>query len=46
MSAITTPTKVIAERTSPVMSAYASGITVLNELIGETTPMRPVDKPS
>ena len=44
--AITTPTRVNDERTSPVISAYASGITVLRELIGETTPMRPVDKPS
>ena len=45
-SAITTPIEVMAVNVSPVINAYATGITALIELIGETTPMRPVDKPS
>ena len=33
-------------KTSPVTSAKVRGITALKELIGETTPIRPVDKPA
>ena len=45
-SARTTPMETIAESLSPFTKAYVSGTTAPMELMGETTPMRPVDKPA
>ena len=45
-SAMNTPTKATVESASPVANAYARGTTALIELIGATTPIRPVDNPS
>ena len=33
-------------KTSPVINAKVNGITALSELMGDTTPMRPVDNPA
>ena len=45
-SAMTTPTPCALVKTSPDTSATVKGTTALNALIGETTPMRPVDNPA
>ena len=42
----TTPIACPVVKTSPATSATVSGMTPLSALIGETTPMRPVDKPA
>ena len=44
--ATTIPIEASVESLSPVIKAYTSGITALIELIGDTTPMRPVERPS
>ncbi|CAB4541037.1 unannotated protein [freshwater metagenome] len=45
MIAIAIPTICIGVGRSPDMNAKESGITALNVLIGETTPIRPVESP-
>ena len=44
--AMTTPIPCAVVSTSPFTSATVKGMTALSALIGETTPMRPVDKPA
>ncbi len=41
-----TTQKVIVESLSPLINAYVNGTIAPIELIGETTPIRPVDKPA
>ena len=46
INAMTIPSDASIESLSPVTIAYTNGITALIELIGATTPIRPVDRPS
>ena len=43
---MTTPTPCAVVSTSPFTSATVKGMTALSALIGETTHIRPVDKPA
>ena len=45
-NARTTPIACPRVKTSPATSATVNGMTPLNALIGDTTPMRPVDNPA
>ena len=46
INARTTPIEVIVESLSPLSNAYVSGTTAPIELMGETTPIRPVESPA